>query len=132
MAHKGHPHCQFKSKAACDNAIREAIGKCTELTQDKKAPTQCARWGTGLVNGRAMCDMHAGMIIERESAVTRQAAKKQAMHERIDAYIRASGAIPHEETHDEFGCPDSHTHPTHECYPLCFYWAEPIELAAAA
>jgi hypothetical protein len=95
VSHKGHPQCIHSSMAACERARKAELGKCTELTQDKKQPTQCVRWGTGLVGGRSMCDMHAGMVIEREVQARIATETKQRVNDRIDAYLKGIGLTPH-------------------------------------
>jgi pyridoxal/pyridoxine/pyridoxamine kinase len=95
MAHKGHPICPHTSKAACEQARREELGKCTEMTADQKNPTQCARWANSLVNGRGLCDMHAGTILARELAERQDRERMEAVNARIDQYIEWTKTHPH-------------------------------------
>lgn len=95
MAHKGHPACSHTTKAACDKAQREALGRCTELVAGKRKndePHECQNWARSLVEGRPFCDTHAGAILERELAHARLKARMASVREKIDAYIAGQQA----------------------------------------
>lgn len=92
MAHKGHPNCEYKSKAACDKARRIAIGQCVAMIDESR---QCPHWGVDKVEDRPYCGQHIGTVYRAADEAVRTAARRQAMNERIDAFMASSGQVPH-------------------------------------
>ena len=77
--------CQYGTKAACDRIVREALGKCVEMTLAKE-PTQCRLWATGLVAGRAMCNDHARAFLERQIVARQKAQRLDKLQASIDDF----------------------------------------------
>ena len=94
MPHKAHSTCPHDTKAACDKARREALGRCTAMTADKRTPTQCSKWAQSLVAGIGVCDMHAETILNRALAAEREAAKKAAMDAAAATFMRWTADHP--------------------------------------
>ena len=86
MSHVHHGVvCEHATKAACDRLVREALGKCTELTLAKE-PTACRLWATGLVAGRSMCNDHARAFLERQISARQKAQRQAELQAVIDTY----------------------------------------------
>lgn len=81
MAHKGHPVCEFTSKAACEKARRIAIGQCSAMLEETR---QCPNWGVDRVDDRAYCGQHIGTVYRVADEARRTAEKREAMNARID------------------------------------------------
>jgi hypothetical protein len=79
--HKGHPDCEFTSKAACDKAIRVAIGQCSSMISEEK---QCPNWGVDRVEDRAYCGQHIRTVYLAADNARRDAIRRDAMNSRID------------------------------------------------
>jgi hypothetical protein len=92
MSHKGHPTCEFNSKAACEKARRTAIGQCVSMIEETR---QCPHWGVDQVEGRAYCGQHLGSVFRAADEAKRTAATRAAMIERIDAFMVKTGQVPH-------------------------------------
>lgn len=87
MSHlHGGAVCPHSTKAVCDKAIREALGKCTVMTQAKE-PTQCRLWASSRVDGRPMCLTHAGAVLERNIALAAKAARMARLQLEVDKYM---------------------------------------------
>ena len=93
MPHKSHPTCPHDTKAACDKARHEAMGRCTEMTLAKE-PTQCGKWAQSMVDGRGICDMHAETILNRVLAAEREARRKAAMDAAVATFMRWTADHP--------------------------------------
>lgn len=88
MSHRGHPDCVYTTKSACDKAFRERLGKCVEPTKaDRNEPTACRNWATSEVEGRPICSMHAGTIMEAARKAVAAASRAERLNVRIDAAL---------------------------------------------
>jgi hypothetical protein len=97
MSHRGHPACPHATKGACDKAKREALGRCVEMTQAKE-PTQCRLWASSIVEGRPMCNAHAGAVLERHLEERRKADRASAWQARVTAFM--DWTAEHPSVHD--------------------------------
>ena len=77
--------CPHPTKAACEKARREALGQCVEMTLAKE-PTQCRLWASSLVEGRPLCNAHAGAVLVRHLEERRKADKAAYLQSRVTAY----------------------------------------------
>ena len=94
MSHVHHGVvCEHATKAACDRLVREALGKCTELTLAKE-PTACRLWATGMVGGRPMCNAHAGAVMERNLVLARKLARTTRLQKVIDEFMAWTATHP--------------------------------------
>lgn len=93
MAHKGHPKCEFTSKAACESARREAMGRCSAMTEKM---TDCTNWGVDHVNGKAYCGQHLASMALREDEARRQRERTAALDASVAAYLAATGQSAHD------------------------------------
>ena len=94
MPHKGHPACVYDTKAACDKARKEALGRCTAMTSDKRTPTQCSKWAQSMVGGQGVCNTHAETVLSRQLAEERRAQRMAEMQDRISAFMRWTADHP--------------------------------------
>lgn len=90
MAHKGHPKCVYTSKAKCEAADREKLGRCRQLTKDGE---DCQKWAT---DESGLCAQHFEMVTNQAIELRKTAGRKAEMDARIDAYMKATGQEPHE------------------------------------
>jgi len=81
MAHKGHPLCQYTSKAACELARRTVLGPCSAMLSEDR---ECPHLATDKVNGKGYCGQHIGTVYRADNDRARKAALVQAMDRRID------------------------------------------------
>ena len=97
MPHKGYGHadCIYNSIAACERARHEALGRCTEMTQDRKQPTPCTHWAESRVGGRAVCNQHATVLLNRVLDEERKDARMNELNARIDAALARHAQFPH-------------------------------------
>lgn len=90
--------CGHPTKAACEKARKEALGRCVSMTADKKTPTNCRLWATSIVDDRALCTMHAGQVLTAQIEAERKARKTAELNARIDAYL--AWRAEHPSVHD--------------------------------
>lgn len=83
MAHKGHPVCQYTSKAACERARREELGPCIAMLSEDR---QCNHLATDKVDGRGYCGQHISSVYLAADNAARLAVKRAAVDARIDRY----------------------------------------------
>lgn len=81
MAHKGHPICEYTSKAACEKARRIAIGQCISMLDEDR---QCPNWGTDTVDGKGYCGQHIGTVYRAADEAARRALEKARVNALID------------------------------------------------
>lgn len=84
MSHKGHPDCIHDTKKACEQARREAMGHCVELTG---AGDECTNWAIEQVAGRGYCGQHLSSVLLKEDRDRRIARKRAELDGRITAYL---------------------------------------------
>jgi hypothetical protein len=92
VPHKGHPTCEFNSKAACEKARRIAIGQCRAMLDENR---QCPNWGIGEVDEKGYCGQHLPSIFRAADEARRVAAEKARVDALIDAYLLKTGQSPH-------------------------------------
>jgi len=92
MSHKGHPVCEFTSKAACEKARRIVIGQCVSMLDEDR---QCPNWGTDTVDGRGYCGQHIGTIYRTADEARRRQERRDEVNARIDTYLAGTGQVPH-------------------------------------
>lgn len=90
--HKGHPDCEYTSRAACERARRIAIGQCVSMLDENR---QCPNWGVDTVDGRGYCGQHVGTVYRVADERRRAATAKEAMDARIDDYLSRTGQTAH-------------------------------------
>lgn len=91
MSHKGHPTCEWTSKAACDKAARIAIGQCVSMIEEDR---QCAHWGIGKVDDRPYCGQHLNSVFLAADQAARAAARAADINRRIDIYLAWTALHP--------------------------------------
>jgi len=90
--HAGQP-CEHGSKAACEKARREALGRCVAMLKPDKVnaePKSCTLWATDRVNGRPHCGQHYASAVNQELQARAQRAKQERLDGAIDRYIAGS------------------------------------------
>jgi hypothetical protein len=92
VSHKGHPVCEYSSKAACEKARRITIGQCRAMLDEDR---QCPNWGIDTLDGRGYCGQHLPGLFRAADEARRLAAIRDAMNERIDAFMVKTGQTPH-------------------------------------
>jgi hypothetical protein len=95
MPHAGHPDCIYKSKAACERARHEALGRCVELTQDKRQPKPCSHWAESIVDKKPVCNQHATVLLNRLLEQQRRLDRINKLNARIDAHLAWVRDHPH-------------------------------------
>ncbi len=91
--HKGHPVCDYTSKAACEKARRIAIGQCVAMLDEMR---QCPHWGTDTVDGRGYCGQHINSVYHAAFLAHRVAETKAQLDAVVDRYLKQTGQTPHE------------------------------------
>jgi hypothetical protein len=94
VPHKGHPDCIYNSKAACDRARREAMGRCAEMTGDRE-PSPCTNWAVEEVGGRKVCGQHARTLALAVDQENRRIDRMNELNRRIDAHLAWVADHPH-------------------------------------
>lgn len=89
----GHPDCPHKTWGACDQAAKEAMGKCVALTGDKE-PEPCRNWATSMIDDRGYCGKHAGSVLNRKLIAERASLRAADLNARIDHFIEQSALHP--------------------------------------
>ena len=82
--HEGCPHL---TKALCQQAEREALGKCSEMTGNQRKPEQCSRWAVATYKERPACGQHYLTMVGKEIALASRARDAAEMNKRIDAAL---------------------------------------------
>jgi hypothetical protein len=90
--HKGHPLCEYTSKAACEKARRIAIGQCRSMLDEDR---QCPHWGIDTVEGRGYCGQHIGTIYREVHEANRAALERARVYNLIDSYLTKTGQKAH-------------------------------------
>jgi hypothetical protein len=86
-AHKAvHDPCPHgaTSWAACEQAAKEARGRCTALTERE---SECTNWATDEHEGKGYCGQHYGSRVNASLDAARKARKAAEQVERIEAYL---------------------------------------------
>lgn len=109
MAHKGHPACEYTSKAACEKARRIAIGQCRAMLDEDR---QCPHWGVDTVDGRSYCGQHIGSIFRAAIESERFAKERARVDHLIDEYLARTGQT------------------AHVCGPRCEFSSVPVDRSA--
>jgi len=84
MAHKNHPDCEYTSIRACNEAARERLGHCVEMTG---AGEECTNWAIDLANDRGYCGQHLSSVLLREDRERRAVRKKAELDDRIAEFL---------------------------------------------
>lgn len=84
QGHKGHPICEYGSKAACDRAARIAMGQCSSMLGEDR---QCPHWGLDKVDDRPYCGQHLTAVYLAADKRRREVAIREAQDARIDRFI---------------------------------------------
>lgn len=85
--------CPHATKAGCQTAEREALGKCCQIVGDKN-PEQCARWAVVLYKSplqqeaKPACSQHYQSMVDKEIVLARRTRDAAELNERIDAALR--------------------------------------------
>lgn len=82
----GGEACPHLTKKACDQARKEALGKCVAMTGDRE-PEPCRNWAVDRYDGRGFCGQHYASAVNRGIRAAREAAKRAELDARIDAFI---------------------------------------------
>ena len=94
MPHKNHLDCIYSSKAACDRARQEAMGRCQAMTGDRE-PSPCDNWAIDEIDGQKVCGQHANALAQRVDRERRLRAKREDLERRIDAHLAWVREHPH-------------------------------------
>jgi hypothetical protein len=103
MAHKNHPDCIYTSLAACERARKAALGRCAEMTADKRTPKPCSHWADSIVAGRPICNQHATAVLSRELEAQRVARVRAALDDQITQHM--TWIAEHPSVWDSRRCP---------------------------
>lgn len=82
-----HKDCPYPTKAACQQAERDLLGKCSEMTNDEKKPSQCSRWAVTIYKARPACAQHYQTMVDHEIVMARRVREAADLNERIDAAL---------------------------------------------
>jgi len=86
-----HKLCPHKTKAACEQAQRAELGRCSAMTQSE---TECSNWAVDRVNDRPYCGQHIASIAAAADKERRQAIRKARMDQAADEFIEFTKLHP--------------------------------------
>lgn len=70
--------------AACEQAQKEARGRCTAMTEKE---TECSNWAIEEYEGKGYCGQHYESAVNRALERERAARRRAELDERITAYM---------------------------------------------
>ena len=84
VGHRNHPDCPYSTKKVCEQARREAMGKCAAMTDSGE---ECLNWAIDRVDERGYCGQHLSSVSLRKDREMRAARKKEELDMRIATYL---------------------------------------------